>query len=848
MRKFNTKISLFILISVLISACEAVKKVPNGKSLLTKNEIFVDEKKNKKDEVVAQIVQQPNTSLLGFKLRLNMYNLAKENTDSLFKAKFIANPKKYERLSKWLSKKQVNRLGKSFWYFGIHNFLKKTGEPPVTIDSLKIKRSIKRLQAYYFNKGFFDAKATYVVDYQKNKKGSVTYKLTTGNATFLDSINTKIESPVLDSLYQLTKNKSYIKQAEQFDDEKIRLEIARLTSYYRNHGVYHFQPQNILFEIDSTSKKAPVILKISDRTLKRGDSIVKKPFKIYKIGRVNIFASSVSDKRNESIKDSVTYKNFTIYSTSKLKYTPKTLTNSVFVQKDSLFSDDNRTLTLRSLNNLKIFNYPSIQYIEDPKTNTLTANIVLVAKKKYNFRPSVDVTRSNIQDVGIVGSASVSVRNVFRRAEIFEFGIRGNIGSSTKLANPDNQFFNVLELGADARLMFPRLLLPFNTDKIIPKRMFPNSYISLGFSKQKNIGLDKENFTSVMNYSWVPSKTTNFKFDLINLQYVKNINVGNYFNVYKSSYSRLNELAKIYNNNPNYLDSEGNLSISEYGPEGFMIGALTDEFPSLAKDSDDYRVIRSILERQIRLTENNLIFASNLTFTKDTKTDLFDKEFYSFRAKVESAGNVLSLVADIAKRPRDADGSRNLFGLEYSQYIKTELDFVRHWDLGKGNTVAIRSFMGIAIPYGNSKSIPFSRSYFAGGSNDNRAWKSYSLGPGSSGGQNDFNEANMKIALNAELRFKYFGNLYGALFADCGNIWNVLDNETDETKIFTGIKSLENLALGTGTGFRYDFKFFIARVDLGFKTYNPALNAGERWLREFNFEQSIVNIGINYPF
>lgn len=848
MQNIFTKISLFTLISVLILACDAVKKVPNGKNLLTKNQILINNKKNNDDEVVAQVVQQPNTSILGFKLRLNMYNLAKDNTDSLYKAKFIKDPKKYYRLSKWLSKKQVDRLGKSFWYYGIHNFLKKTGEPPVIIDSLKAKRSIKRLEAHYFNQGFFDAKGEYKVNYSGNKRGEITYKLETGQPTFLDTISHQIDSPVLDSLYEVTENSSLIKRGDQFNDEKVRQEITRLTTLYRNHGVYHFQPQNILFEIDSTTKKAPVLLKISDRRVKEGDSIIVKPFKAYKISEVNIFTTSVSEKNNKKIADSASYNYFNLYSTSKLKYRPRAITNAVFIQKDSLYSDDNRTLTLRSLNNLRIFNYPNIQYIEDPETNTLKANIFLTAKKKFSFRPSVDVTHSNIQDFGISGNLSLSIRNVFRGAEIFEFGIRGNIGSSTKLANPDNQFFNVLELGADTRLSFPRLFLPFNTEKIIPKKMFPASYISMGFSKQKNIGLDKENFTSVVNYSWTPNKTQNFKLDLINFQYVKNVNTDNYFNVYKSSYNRLNELAKIYNNNPYYLDQYGNLLISEQGADGFMYGALNYEFPNLVVDSDDYNEIKSIQERKDRLTENNLIFASNLTFTKDTKTDIFDKQFYSFRAKIESAGNFMSLVANAMNRPKNVDGSKDIFGLQYSQYIKTEFDFVRHWDLGKGNSIAIRTFFGIAVPYGNSKYIPFSRSYFAGGSNDNRAWQSYSLGPGSSGGRNDFNEANMKIALNTELRFKYFGNLYGALFADCGNIWNVFDNETDNTKKFNGIRSLETLALGTGTGFRYDFKFFIVRLDFGFKTYNPALNAGERWFREINLSQSVLNIGINYPF
>ena len=162
--------------------------------------------------------------------------------------------------------------------------------------------------------------------------------------------------------------------------------------------------------------------------------------------------------------------------------------------------------------------------------------------------------------------------------------------------------------------------------------------------------------------------------------------------------------------------------------------------------------------------------------------------------------------------------------------------------------MAVRSFFGIDIPYGNSNYIPFSRSYFAGGSNDNRAWEPYRLGPGVTGAVNDYNEANMKISLSAEFRFKIAGSVKGAFFADAGNIWNVLDNITDPRATFDGIEDLKELALGTGFGLRYDLDFFIVRFDLGFKTYNPANEKGKQWFYDYDFAHSVFNFGINYPF
>ena len=162
--------------------------------------------------------------------------------------------------------------------------------------------------------------------------------------------------------------------------------------------------------------------------------------------------------------------------------------------------------------------------------------------------------------------------------------------------------------------------------------------------------------------------------------------------------------------------------------------------------------------------------------------------------------------------------------------------------------MAVRTFFGVAIPFGNADNIPFSRSYFAGGSNDNRAWQPYSLGPGSSGATNDFNEANMKIAISSEFRFKILGQLKGALFADAGNIWNINDNVEDESYISKNFNSLKDIALGTGFGLRYDLSFFIIRFDFGFKTYTPANETGRKWFNEYNFSNSVLNFGINYPF
>jgi hypothetical protein len=852
LKKIPTKITLLIVIIGLIYSCDSVKRVPDNKQLLTKVEITVDGNSKIKEDLTGFIFQKPNARLLKVPFGLYVYNWARPNPDSVFRAKYIEDTIRFKRMSAIYSEKQVYRLGESFYMKGFHELLKSTGEKPVIIDSTRTKRSEFKLKSHFFNNGFFDVEVKSETDSVGFKKGKVKYIVDLKSPYILDTIKATITSPDLDSLYQVTKSQSVIKSGQQYNSKIIEEERNRLTTYFRNNGAYNFQQNYITFDVDTINlgKRPSITTVIGDFNYRENDTLKTAPFNIYKISEVNIFTDNPSSKDKKTITDSVSYNGFNLYSIEKLRFKPKAITDAVFIYKGGVYADYRNNLTSRFLSNLKVFNYPSIKYEQDPKDSTgtsLIANIYLNPRKKITWGATLDLTHSNIQEFGITGNTSVNIRNVFNGAETFEVALRGNIGSSRDNANPNNVFFNILELGVDGRLSFPRIFFPLNTEKIIPKNMIPSSVISAGFSSQTNVGLDKENFTGGLTYNWTPKRFRTARFELINLQYVNNLNVSNYFNVYRSSYNALNTVSLNYPVNPLFYEN-GSLIINS-GTDGFLNDVLRTPPPDNLEVSDeDFEIIRSIDERRSRLTENNFIMASSFSYSITTRSNLVDNSFYIFKTKIELAGNTLSLLANVANQPLGPNGNQTFMGVEFSQYIKTEFDFVKLFDLKKENVFATRYFLGVAIPYGNAQNIPFSRSYFAGGSNDNRAWQPYSLGPGSSGAQDDFNDANLKIALSAEYRFKLFGNFKGALFADAGNIWNFMDNVTIQGAVFEDLESLKDIALGTGFGLRYDFSFFVVRFDIGFKTYNPANEMDRRWFNEYNFSNSVLNIGINYPF
>ena len=854
MKQLLAKILLFFLTIVFLLSCNAVKRLEPDENLLVENEIFSNGEKVKDSRIYSRLYQEPNTRILGFPLNLHVYNLARPNIDSILSEKFLENERKKRKFIWALSKKQFDRYLHSRKEF--NQWIKRTGEAPVIVSEEETKKSQNRLQSWYWNNGWFNVEADYKIIpvEDKEKRARVEYYVTPHEPYIIDSITTDISSAALDSLYELNKTESEIKSGIQYNTLDFNDERDRLSDLFRNNGVYNFDQEYISFDADTveTDHKVNTTLIIKNQRNNVGDSVSRIPFKIHKISKVNIFTDYAYSKRNTALTDSAQYENYKLYSFGEMRYKPEAISDAIFIKPGNIYRDTDRTRTYNRLNSLRVFKYPDIQYSIDPDDSTATdlvTNIFLSPLPKYSLGFDFDVSQSNIQEFGIGFGGSFLIRNIFGGLENFEISGRGSIASSTDAAASadENRFFDITEVGADMKLSLPRIFLPVNTEKIIPKYMSPFTNISLGFSTQRNIGLDKQTFSGIFNYAWKPSKKLSNSLDLLNIQYVRNLNTENYFNVYRNSFEELNDIAQRSNYPFNDPSENPVLAIPEEA-DNFINYVVSDNFPNTGLNEDDFFNVLDIYERKLRLTENNLIFASNFTYLWNTRESLYDKEFSRFRFKVETAGNVLSLLSGVFNYEQNEQGNDKVLGVAFSQYIKTEIDFIKHWDLGQDKIFATRAFGGIAIPYGNSNNIPITKTFFAGGPNDNRAWQAYDLGPGSSGSFLEFNEANMKLAFNAEYRFGLIEDFKGALFVDVGNIWNVLDSNTNEAFVFEDFADLKELAVGSGFGLRYDFNFFVLRFDVGFKTHDPAQPIGKRWFRDYNFANAVFNVGINYPF
>jgi outer membrane protein assembly factor BamA len=704
---------------------------------------------------------------------------------------------------------------------------------------LNVNQNILRLKQYYKNEGYFDSNV-YVDTIINENQAKIKYNVSTNTRYLIDSISIDVKSRDIDSLINNSQKMSLLKENEYFSITKLILERDRLENLFKNKGIYDFQQRsinyNVLIDSSGVNKKIPIIISIKNP---KEESL----YQIKKINDINIYVETLDELSNiSSYTDSIIYNGIKIFSKGTLNYSPKSLTEPIFYKKGENYSDEKKLLTSRYFSNLGAFKYPRI--ITNEVNDSLSSSIYLLPRNRFSLGFDLDFTHSNIEDFGISFGTNFNMRNIFRGTENLSLNLNNSIGASKDIGDPSDSFFNLFELGGNLNLRIPRAILPFKTERIIRKEMNPFTNIIVGSTVQQNIGLDKQYYSGIYEVNWNPSKYSKINFRLLDFEYVNNQNISNYFNVYKNSYDKLNYISSLYNIDQSIINQNGDLIIPD-GADMFINQVLNDE-TSLNSGADFYKSVNSILERKERLTENNLIIGSSITLNRNTQENFLDEDFSQLRFKFEMVGNLFNAL--LRGENLNSNNKVEISNILPSQYTKAEINYIKHILLNNGDVFAFRAFTGIALPYGNSNYIPFTRSYYAGGSNDNRAWKAYKLGPGSSNNINEFNEANLKIAFNLEYRNKISGNLNGAFFIDFGNIWNVNDNVEDNSMTFNNLSDLSELAIGTGFGLRYDFNFFVLRLDTAFKTYNPAKQKSNRWFKDFSLNKAVFNIGINYPF
>ena len=835
------KLSLSFLFVLILVSCNSTKRVSEGEHMLTQNYIYVDSVKNNSTDIQKYILQKPNSKFLNLPIGLYFHNIGNYKKAKTPSQWGVSNPRSYNFIKNVFSEKQSIVYANTFiklnkWFLNYQG--------PVIVSDRKVKNTENNLLTYYKTQGFFKSKVTSEIKRDSvSKKATVAYLITKGKPTILDSIKFKIESHVLDSIYKNSGTTSLLKSGNQYNDKVFRNEASRVLKLFRNNGVYNFTESALGFYVDSSRAdyKTNVDFLISGNRLEeKQGSYVKTPFKVQKVSKVNVITDYSFTRKGNGLLDSINYKGIQFLAHRKIKYNPKYLSQSIFLKPNDIYKDTLRNLTRNHLKSLKNFKSTNIKFSQIPGTdNELKMDVFLAPIEKYTLGLETEITHSNIRNIGSSAKFSITNRNAFRGAELLKLSFLGS-------------YFNAnngpgWEIGADASLEIPRFIAPFGLSKLVPKEMSPRTLFSIGSSFQKNIGLDRQTFTFLSDYKWQFNAKKTIQLEILNTQYIQNLNINSYFNIYSSEFSNLDKVAKAYDT-ANNITTNNNYPLSkdvsnQVSEALAFIRTKASSTSFKTTNPDEYNTALNILNRYNIITSDFLIPVLAYSFTYNNQTSSTDNNFSFFKVRLANSGNILGFLS----KETDANGRKSIAKIPLAQYFKTDIEYKKFWDIGSNSVFGFRSFLGAIIPYDKSN-IPFTKSYFAGGSNDIRAWQTYELGPGKTNTGLEYNVGSLKFLTSAEYRFDVVGKLKGALFIDAGNIWDITGSSfVDEKSKFNNLESLKDIAVGSGFGARVDFSFLILRLDVGFKTYEPYL-AGNKWLKNYNFANAVYNIGINYPF
>ncbi|MDF2452640.1 MAG: outer membrane protein assembly complex, YaeT protein [Bacteroidota bacterium] len=824
---------LFVF-SLIFSSCNVNKHLKENEYLLSKNTIKNNGTNIDNNDLEAFIRQKPNRKILKLvRFNLWLYNQVdqqkmlekKEKRDQKFdriNAKRVekTNRKNEKRLAKGKSTKIPNLKNKEKPTF--RESIMEAGEPPVVLDTFLTKITKNQLQKFVFSKGYFDSEVrdSLVLD-SKNKRAKNYYSITKTKPYYVRSINYKIEDPLIEYFILNDTIPRLIKHNTIYDEEVFQKERERITESQLNNGYFYFAPEYVYYLADTNLAGQNVNLTIGVKMYSRNysetnDSLVYVNHPRFYIENVYVIPENIPDFRGKAndvyMKDTVEYNGLKILHNNRLKFRKKDLTRDISVAPGQLYQQNYSEDTYKGMTSLKVFKSVYIQYIKNTNfSDRLDCYIVCqpVVKQATTIETEYNYTSGNS---GIAGSLVFQNKNAFRGAELVELKLKGSITAqkqfntqqTTTTINDVQNTFNTVQFGPELNIYFPKPLFPFTLfyykKDVNEKRYFtqPKTILNLSINYQSRPEFDRTISSVSYGFKFTNSKGL-FTYDVIPLEaYIVKARL---FGNFRSDLLNLNDF--------------------------FLLNSFQDHITTLSKISATY---------------NNQGFSKkrNLMF---------------LRMSLSSSGNILRGLYSATGQPMDAQGRYLIDGIPFSQFVKIDADYRFYIKVRKMGKLVYRLAGGYGHPLKNLTTLPYEQSFFGGGPNTNRAWRARTLGPGGYMQPDSISArydkiGNIQIESNIEYRFHIFKSFYGAWFADAGNIWLSYDDPSKPNGKFELDKFYKEIALGSGFGLRYDFSFFVLRLDGGMRVHDPQYAEGKRWVlgTQTLRQSAILNFGIGYPF
>lgn len=686
-----------------------------------------------------------------------------------------------------------------------NRFLRKIGDAPVIYNESDAIRSQEEIAKAVQNLGYMGASVKRTTK-TKKKKLKLFYEITSGKPYIVRTLKYDISDKKIAEYLRNDSTQSMLREGMLFDVNVLDAERQRITDYLLCNGYYKFNKDYITYTADTARNTHQVDLTLHLLPYKTYVGDTPKEHFQYKINKINFITDydvlQSSALSSIEINDSLHYNGFPIYYKDKLYLRPKVLVDNLRFASGDLYDERNVQKTYTYFGRLSALKYTNIRFFETQNGDSTQLNCYVMLTKSKHKSISFELEGTNSAgDLGAAASVSFQHRNLFRGSETFMVKFRGAYEAISGL-QPGYKNHNYTEYGVETSINFPNFLFPFLTSDF-KRRIKATTEFGLQYNYQLRPEFSRTIASASWGYKWIQKQKIQHRIDLLDISYL-------YLPWISSQFQE------------DYINKDKDNYILKYNYENRLI---------------------------VRMGYNYSYNSAGGALVNNTITT----NSYSIRAGFESAGNILYGISKMINMRKNKDGEYAILGIPYAQYLKGDFDFAKNIIIDHRNSLAFHAGIGIAVPYGNAKVVPFEKRYFSGGANSVRGWSVRNLGPGSFAGDGNFMNQSGDIKLDAsiEYRTRLFWKFRGAAFIDAGNIWTIREYENQPGGVFEFDKFYKQIAVAYGLGLRLDLDFFVLRFDGGMKAINPKYKKAKerypiihpRFSRDFAF-----HFAVGYPF
>ena len=391
MRRSAINNCFLITICLVQATCSGTRHLPSGEKLYTGADIKIEsaEKINERQIrgiAAASVRPEPNTSYLGIRPKLWLYMAAGKDPKT-----------------------------------GIGKWLKKTGEAPVLMSSVKPGVTTAIIDARLFNIGVFRG---YTVSGTVEKKRTARdiYTSHIHSPYSVKELNYAITDDSISSLVLNDKKNTLIKPGDDYNLENLKNERIRLDALLKNNGYFYFNPDYLLFKADTSDSDRTISFRL---TLK--DTIPENALTVYRINNVFIDQDySLNEDSSETVGQTVRYGNvFLQGNTTDINIRPAVILRSVMLRKNEIWSRHNYDITLNRLMSMGNFKFVQVRFNDSDTTAAgfLDASVLMTQMPNRTFRSEIDLISKSNDFAGPRINFSILSRNAFGGAELLNLNM-----------------------------------------------------------------------------------------------------------------------------------------------------------------------------------------------------------------------------------------------------------------------------------------------------------------------------------------------------------------------------------------------------------------------------------------